>query len=329
MRRWYGWRCCAVVLLALLGAAPWLRPPPAAAHAEVAERLVCFVERNHCAENAFLDYWERGGGVEILGYPIDQVRRFPDGIIRQFYERAILEWHPENEPQYQVLLTRLGAALVEGNPRARQSPVPCDGANCTLFRETNHTLRGVFRAYWLATGGLATFGYPLTEAYEEVSPTNGRVYLVQYFERNRFEYHPENAGGRYEVLLGLLGDEALLALAPQVNGQPLAQVPNYGESVNDRGAVVLPQQGYVGAVFAIIVVGLDPNTPHTVIIQPFLPPGSPQPPDTARRTFATDATGRLDLTFESAGVPPGLYRIDASRPDGRGQFLGQFTILAR
>jgi hypothetical protein len=30
-------------------------------------------------------------------------------------------------------------------------------------------------------------------------------YLVQYFERNRFEYHPENAGNKYEVLLGLLG----------------------------------------------------------------------------------------------------------------------------
>jgi hypothetical protein len=32
---------------------------------------------------------------------------------------------------------------------------------------------------------------------------NGRP--VQYFERNRFEYHAENAGTRYEVLLGLLG----------------------------------------------------------------------------------------------------------------------------
>jgi len=30
---------------------------------------------------------------------------------------------------------------------------------------------------------------------------------VQYFERARFEYHPENAGTPYVVLLGLLGTD--------------------------------------------------------------------------------------------------------------------------
>ena len=31
--------------------------------------------------------------------------------------------------------------------------------------------------------------------------------MIQYFERVRFEYHPENAGTQYEVLLGLMGVE--------------------------------------------------------------------------------------------------------------------------
>ena len=35
----------------------------------------------------------------------------PDLIV-QFYERAILEWHPEKPPQYQVLLTLLGLLSV-------------------------------------------------------------------------------------------------------------------------------------------------------------------------------------------------------------------------
>jgi hypothetical protein len=35
------------------------------------------------------------------------------------------------------------------------------------------------------------------------------VYLAQYFERARFEAHPELAGSPYEVLLGLLGNELL------------------------------------------------------------------------------------------------------------------------
>jgi len=30
---------------------------------------------------------------------------------------------------------------------------------------------------------------------------------VQYFERNRLEYHPENQGTKFEYLLGLLGAE--------------------------------------------------------------------------------------------------------------------------
>jgi hypothetical protein len=42
-----------------------------------------------------------------------------------------------------------------------------------------------------------------------VSPTDGKEYQVQYFERNRFEYHPEFAGTRFEVQLGLLGANML------------------------------------------------------------------------------------------------------------------------
>ena len=49
------------------------------------------------------------------------------------------------------------------------------------------------------------FGYPITEPYQEVNPDDGKTYTVQYFERNRFEYHPENADASYQVLLGLLG----------------------------------------------------------------------------------------------------------------------------
>src|SRR5207237_1212958 len=56
-------------------------------------------------------------------------------------------------------------------------------------------------------GGLPVFGYPITEARLERSQTDGNTYLVQYFERNRFELHPEFAGTPNEVLLGLLGAE--------------------------------------------------------------------------------------------------------------------------
>src|SRR5205085_6020011 len=75
----------------------------------------------------------------------------------------------------------------------------------SYFPQVQHTVRGVFLAYWRSHGGLAQFGYPLTEQFSEKSPTDGKVYTVQYFERNRFELHPEHAGTPSEVLLGLLG----------------------------------------------------------------------------------------------------------------------------
>jgi hypothetical protein len=59
---------------------------------------------------------------------------------------------------------------------------------------------------------LQTFGYPRSEQFEEVNQADGKSYLVQYFERNRIEHHPENAGTQYEFLLGLLGVEHFKAL---------------------------------------------------------------------------------------------------------------------
>ena len=57
-------------------------------------------------------------------------------------------------------------------------------------------------------GGWSIFGLPLTEEFAEVNPADGKTYTVQYFERFRFEYHPEHAGTPFEVQLGLLGTQA-------------------------------------------------------------------------------------------------------------------------
>src|SRR5437763_1836647 len=67
---------------------------------------------------------------------------------------------------------------------------------------------------------LPVYGYPISEAFAEPSPTDGRTYLVQYFERNRLEYHPGAAGGSVE--LGLLGSQVYA----QVYGGPPPLAPN-------------------------------------------------------------------------------------------------------
>src|SRR5215207_4365898 len=67
-------------------------------------------------------------------------------------------------------------------------------AGSRYFPETQHWVRGIFLKYWNEHGGLAQQGYPLTEEFPETNKLNGNTYLVQYFERAIFEYHPENAG---------------------------------------------------------------------------------------------------------------------------------------
>lgn len=66
---------------------------------------------------------------------------------------------------------------------------------------TGYEILPVFRSFYDRFGGLPTFGYPLSGPIFE----NGR--LVQYFERQRFEFHPELQGTDFEVLLGHLGRE--------------------------------------------------------------------------------------------------------------------------
>src|SRR6188472_2827945 len=47
-------------------------------------------------------------------------------------------------------------------------------------------------------------GLPITVRRSEIAPQDGKSYETQWFERARFEAHPENEYP-YDVLLGLLG----------------------------------------------------------------------------------------------------------------------------
>jgi hypothetical protein len=80
-------------------------------------------------------------------------------------------------------------------------------AGSEYFSQTQHNVAAPFLQYWRSNGGLPVFGLPRSEAFQERSAIDGKTYLVQYFERNRLEYHPENQGTKFEVLLGLLGTE--------------------------------------------------------------------------------------------------------------------------
>ncbi|MDQ2808482.1 MAG: PQQ-dependent sugar dehydrogenase [Chloroflexota bacterium] len=224
-QRWVGMgRALAtlgLVVTGLGGGATQARP--------VAEDAITFPQTGQTlsATHGFLAYWQAHGGLAQFGYPLSaEVREVSptDGrvYVTQWFERNRFEWHPENaDPQYQVLLGLLGNTLTAGR-RAAGAGVfnPTTDAHFPggrYFAQTGHNLRNSFQAYWQDHGGLALYGYPISEEFTEASPTDGKPYTVQYFERNRFEWHPENAGTPYTVLLGLLG--------AQIGGFPVPPVP--------------------------------------------------------------------------------------------------------
>lgn len=93
-----------------------------------------------------------------------------------------------------------------------------------LFPETGQSLSGAFRLFWEEAGGLPAFGLPLTGEREEIDESNGRLQTVQWFERARFEYHPQQAGTANAVQLTHLGRLRLasLVVAPTATTPPSA-----------------------------------------------------------------------------------------------------------
>jgi hypothetical protein len=191
---------------------------PVSTQAQSGER--CFAETGFCVSGRLLQYWEQNGGLPVFGLPITPQREETIGDWTgqvQWFERNRLELHPENAPPYDVLLGRLGAEFVasSGGPPPRQEPR--DG--CTYFDETGYNVCGAFLAYWSASGldlgepgispaeSLALFGLPLTGEFE-ATLADGTTHVVQWFERARFELHPENAPP-YNVLLTRLGADVV------------------------------------------------------------------------------------------------------------------------
>ncbi|MDQ3929434.1 MAG: hypothetical protein M3328_09840, partial [Chloroflexota bacterium] len=168
----------------------------------------------HTLRGDFRAYWEQHGSLEQFGYPLTEEfhETLPSGdaFLVQYFERARLEWHKEYVPPYRVLLGLLGHEVTQG--RKQEQPfkpaAPSSDRNGPYFPETQHNVLPQFADYWQAHGGLPVYGYPISEPFEEVSPTDGKPYTVQYFERNRFEYHPEKPT-HFQVLLGHLGVEVV------------------------------------------------------------------------------------------------------------------------
>ena len=216
----------ALLLLAL--AALTSRAPGRPAAAAPREPR-CFPQTGLCINGRFRDFWQQHGGLPIFGAPITPtaMERNPatgQRYMTQWYEGARFEYHPENPAPDDVLLGNLGAERLHQlgiDWRRLQRPPWAMPRDCLVFNENGRYVcdaaPGVgFKTYWLTHGvrdprlspyqqSLALFGLPLTWPRMETNSSGERV-LTQWFERARFEWHPDKPTA-FKVLLGRLGSE--------------------------------------------------------------------------------------------------------------------------
>ncbi len=198
-----------MLFLALVGT---LAPIDVAVRAQDASHT--FPETGKTVAGRFLGYWNTHGALAQQGFPISQEMQEKSDLdgktyTTQYFERAVFEYHPENKPPNDVLLSQLGTfQLRQRYPNPNQLPAqqPNNEPGSVLVPETGKRMGGKFKEYWEAHGGLAQQGFPISEEMKEKNPTDGKDYLVQYFERSVMEIHPEYAGTPNEVLLSLLGN---------------------------------------------------------------------------------------------------------------------------
>jgi len=102
----------AVILTGVLGGALQLST---SLNALAQQRVECltFNETGKAVCGKFLVYWREHGGLPQHGYPISKefveisdLNSKPYTV--QYFERAVIELHPENQPPYDVLLSQIG-----------------------------------------------------------------------------------------------------------------------------------------------------------------------------------------------------------------------------
>lgn len=87
-----------------------------------------------------------------------------------------------------LALTSSPLAVISISSRsAEAAPTNTNSSNSIYYRQTGHYIKDAFLNFWLMNGGVALYGYPITEEL------NVDGVAMQYFQRARFEHRPESS----------------------------------------------------------------------------------------------------------------------------------------
>jgi photosystem II stability/assembly factor-like uncharacterized protein len=190
-----------------------------------------FPQTGHTVSGIWLDFLKTHGDVDNLGYPRTEVIADPanNSQTAQYFQRLVLEYHPEQQAPYQIQRRLLGDILYPGvdpavDPAANRPSGDAVYFPNTVGRGSGHFVANVapdgsptlFKQYFDTHGKEDAFGYPKEEPKQR-QLADGQMHWTQRFQSAVFEYHGENdkAGlnpsgvpwRNFRVQLELLGDE--------------------------------------------------------------------------------------------------------------------------
>jgi hypothetical protein len=143
-----------------------------------------FPETGHWVKGEFLTFYQSLPDPKaIYGLPLTEAFLDPvQNIEIQYFQKARLELHENAPAEERVQLSPLGTLTFQANKIA-EVDMPTDTPQCRMLG--NYSVCYAFLAFFDAHGGITQFGYPISNYAKE-----GDQY-VQYFEKARFEFHPE------------------------------------------------------------------------------------------------------------------------------------------
>jgi len=276
-----------------------------------AGRVRYFPETHHTVTGDFLAFYESASNPKLVfGYPITEAYQDQSkGRLVQYFERARFVYYPENPEELRVKLTSLGEIFHE---KTAEFPTQGNLPGCRYYPESGKYVCYAFLELFKAHGDAAQFGYPISN----FEIRDGRI--VQYFQRARFEWHPELPTGQKVQLtdLGrqyfdLLGENPKLLLPISFLGE-LSLIEKRVIKLQARAFLQYASTHQQGQQTVTVIVqdqNLVPVTGADITLEITFPSGETQRnvvPET------TDKNGAARYTFTFTDQPIGLATVKAS-----------------
>ncbi len=152
--------------------------------------------QGHLVQGEFLKFYRSASDpLLVFGYPITDEFIDPDsGLTTQYFDRARFELVSTNSGPM-VQLAPLGVHLHTDD--APLAPIPTNSSACRYFQATGKSVCYAFLQFYDGNDGPVFFGNPISD----VEIRDGRY--VQYFERARMEWQPDNPTDQHVALTDL------------------------------------------------------------------------------------------------------------------------------